>query len=449
MDIINLAFIVLILLILAFFLLNKYEVGLSLSVFFLILLPQNLLIETPFNFNLTIHRLILLLLFVVWRIKHKNAIKIQQAPFFSILIWLAIINSISLFFSKDFVFSLKTYLQFTVEITLFYIIVVTSIDSEDNAFRLLRYICYALTFVAILAVIERYTGFNPVDSFIPGYVRRGGYRNDVMATYPHRILLGAAMAMGWPIVFTLSNIVEKRRLVSWASLIMILSACYFSFSRGPWIASLIAGLILFILSSSKLKGKIFIILFLIMLTMVIRPGIWDTMDSLAQETMDPYSLKGTSYQWRWELWRKAFAEVSKSPERAIFGYGPGTSEALNWRDKVSFLGGVMDDFSSWDSHYATLLLETGFLGLGTFTILHLIVLKQMYFVWHKTRDETYKTILIGLIASVVVMLFMMLNVKIFAAQLNYLFWVLVAISITLGSIEKQAKNISESGRNEK
>lgn len=433
MNLIHVSIILPILSFLTYYLIRDFKKGLCIAVFLFASLTARLSIETFGNFpDLTIHRLILLLIFIFWTVKNKSNVKFVDIPFIYLMILVGIANLISLIVSVEFVFSLKSYLSFTIEIIIFYIIMTTTVSDEKYARRMLNYICFALFLVAFLAVIEKYTGFNPVDTYVHGYVRKEKYVNDVMSTYSHRILLGTAMAMGWPIAISLIDFYKDypfRKVSLWIAACSLVSSCYFAYSRGPWIASLIAALIMFILGTSGLKNKLLIVAVIAICTMVIRPGIWDTIGNLAEATMDPYSAKGSSYEWRWELWRKAFYEISKSTERALFGYGPGVSEAMDLHGSVSFLD-VEDDFWSWDNHYAANLLEGGYVGFGILIILYTVILKKLYTIWRVSNDS-YKNLLASIIASVAVMLFMMTNVKIFAPQLNYIFWTLISIGTTL------------------
>lgn len=439
MNLFSLLIILSILVPLSFKLISDYNSGLCLAVFLCIFLTHHIVLETGGNFpNFTIQRLILILLFITWLLSHqKSEQSFTHVPFFNILVLIGVVNLVSLLMSADFVFSLKQYLSFTVEIILFYTLIMTVLSSsnKDDIIRLLSYSCFALAVIAFFAIIERYTGFNPVDALVPGYVRQSKYSGDILSTYPHRILLGAAMAMGWPLALALADYFKKERSKSvlfWGFIIMLVPSCYFSFSRGPWIASLIAGGVMLILGSGNIKKKLIFVMVLISLILIMKPGVFDTIRNLFEETLNPSSFKGETYQYRWELWSIAYEEVSKSIGRFLFGYGPGMSEVFHF-DRILSYSGDRYEVWSWDNQYAVYFLEGGLIGLALSITLYLSVLGSLFIRWRKV-DKQYKNLIAGISASVVVMLFMMTNVKIFAPQLNYLFWTLISSAIALSRV---------------
>lgn len=438
MNFISLPIILLILIPVVHYLTRDYKKGLSIVALLLVSLTSYLVVKTPGNLpNFTIHRLLLIILFIAWYDRKRLYNALPQSPFIFLLLLITITNFISLLVSPDFTFSLKSYLSLIIEVFLFYIITITTISSDTNTpedvLGILSYICFGLGIVAFFAVIEKYTGFNPVDTYVPGYSRKYSMTNDVMSTYPHRILLGVAMAMGWPVALALYDEGKRSRFKYWVLAILLISACYFSFSRGPYLATILAGLTMLILGSSRIKKRLVFIGILVLFTLIVKPGVWELLKNMHASTMDPNTLKGSSYEYRWELWRKAYAQVSKSTERSLFGYGPGTSHVLDLEGIVSYGDyGYISSFWSWDNHYACCLLEGGFVGLGLVVILYTCVLCKLFSIWLSVHRR-YKDIMAAIITSTTVMLFMMTNVYIFAPQLNYLFWTLVSVGITLGS----------------
>ena len=148
-------------------------------------------------------------------------------------------NIFILIFAVDFTTTLKEFISFLVEVVLFYVILSSTIKTREQSIRLLTFIVYGLGTVALLAIIERFTGFNPVDSFVPGYFRDGRLVRNILSTYPHRILLGTALAMGWPLSIALQeyykNYKFKKNLFKIFEIALVIG-CYYSFSRGPWLA---------------------------------------------------------------------------------------------------------------------------------------------------------------------------------------------------------------------
>jgi O-antigen ligase len=385
------------------------------------------------NFNL--QRLILIVLLIAAIIKNRLLHTNRAVPFLWVLLSYAVVNLLPLIFSIDLVMSIKAYLAFTIEIVLFYFIISTSIDAKKDARRVVFAAASALVAVAVLALMERYGGFNPVDVFMPGYVRKPEYEKDVLSTFPHRILLGTAMAMGWPLVLSFAQGGKAGRWIWWSGLGVMLLSCYLSFSRGPWIASMLGGICMFLFSTPAVRRQIMIVVALMALVLVMRPGVWETIAVSAQDTADGNSFKGQTYKYRWELWRIAWKKISPSSERLLFGFGQGSTEVMTFDAELSYTGETTKLWS-WDNHYAATLMETGLAGLAAFAGLYLFILLKIFGLRIAIAEQD-KTMHASILAAAVVMLFMMTNVAMFAPQLNYLFWSLIAAGLHLGAGDLQ------------
>jgi O-antigen ligase len=172
-----------------------------------------------------------------------------------------------------------------------------------------------------------------------------------------------------------------------------------------------------------------------------RPGVWRTFGDQVSATMDPTTVDASSYQYRWDLWKIAYAEVMKSPDRMLFGYGPRSTMALETR-RTTGMGRDMQVWS-WDNHYANYLVTTGFVGLAAVACLHIAIVSGIGKAWLRMRGPP-RDVIAGMAASLGVLFFMMTNVLIFAQQLNYLFWILVcAAMITWRSYDSEGDDYSD------
>jgi len=412
---------------LAYQLARNYQKGLALAAALLVSLSHHLMFITPGNLpNFPIHRLIIILLLAFWLPRGQNLSRIRQAPYLLWFVLLGLTNLISVIFGLELVNGIKEYLSFTFEFLLFYIMTVTSLNNRSDALRVLCYVWAGLCVVAAIAFFERRTGTNPMEWIVPDY--KASYPYDTLSTYPHRILFGAAMAMAFPITLILPPMSRWQRWTYLLSAFLIAAACYFSVSRGPWLGALVGVLILTAMGSLKLK-KIMLVIFLAVLAVfIIRPGVWGTIRDLAEDTTNASTAKGSTFHYRMELWKVAFREVSKSPVRFLWGYGPGSTGSLSLERDVDE---GTKEYWSWDNHYAWQLLETGFLGLGAALLLYTRFMVGMVRIWRRLGSPD-RTLLVGLISSMMVLLFMMTNVMIFAQHLFYLFWILASVGITLG-----------------
>jgi O-antigen ligase len=404
--------------------------GLAYATFLCVSMTTFLRIPLPGSLpQLTIFRLILISLFIFWfprRRQHQGAVPLAGFFWF----W-ALANLASLLFtSVGFVTSLKRYLDFVLEVSGFYLIVITSLENREQGQRLLHAAVAGIAFVAVLAFLEKYARFNPVHYFVAPDEEDASSFRDVAATFQHRILLGTAMAMTWPLAFALLNQAQQkgRKLLLWASVVAILAACYFAQSRGPWLAAGLAGGVMFVMAGWQIRRRLVWLPILACCLLASRPGVWDTILGSAKVTADKDSFKGGTFRYRLELWKVAWTEVSKSPLRTLVGYGPGCGLESDIEWNLSYRD-FESDVWSWDNHYAYELFQSGVIGLTALLCLYLAVARNLFRLYREA-DASDRQILAALLASVLVLVFMMSNVLIYAKQLNFLFWTIAAVGLS-------------------
>src|ERR1035441_7614832 len=236
---------------------RDFTKGFAYAVFLCVLMPTYLRIEVGGGLpQLTIYRLVLISVFVFWLRRPFERWPLAEIPLLRQLCLWAAVSLVSLLLTSiSFYTSLKRFLDFVLEIYLFYLLLATSLRNADDAFRMLRAAWFGVSLVAMLAVLERYTGYNPV-YWLSG--EEFGVRRDIVATYQHRILLGTGMAMALPLAlgFLGSVYVESpRRLYLWASIVLIIAASYYAQSRGPWIAAILAGITLIFFANRFIRNR--------------------------------------------------------------------------------------------------------------------------------------------------------------------------------------------------
>jgi O-antigen ligase len=429
---------------------RNFEKGLAHAVFWCVWMTTFLRIQTNGVLpELTIHRLILVTLFTFWIRKPEYRARLRETPLVRSFGFWAIVSAASLLgTSIDFGDSLKAYLDFIAEVGVFFVIVSTTLRKREDAIRVLRAAALAITIVAFFGVIEHYKGFNPVDAFIPGYAREDGTGHDVLSTYQHRILLGTGMAMGFSVglallALNLKGFPGKKML--WITVILCLSTCFFAQSRGPWLACIGSLCVMAWLGSMKLRKRLLIIPILAALTVVIKPGVLDSLSSKAEDTMDTDSFKGGTFQYRLELWRIAWNQVTLSPHRFLLGYGPGSGRGVDLEWSLSYRSRDMK-IESWDNQFAYDLFRCGV--IGSIASLNLFVgMWWRLFKLAKNSTEN-RDALAALVGAVSALVFMMSNVYIFARQLDYFLWSVVASTFVLAGNYDEPKSDEEFIENE-
>jgi len=144
-----------------------------------------------------------------------------------------------------------------------------------------------------------------------------------------------------------------------------IAACYYSGSRGPWFGAAIAGVVMYLLASARVRKSMRIFGYLTIFMIIARPGVRDTLVDLTMSTFDEDSYRGASYSYRKELWPVAINLAKTSPVRALFGHGGMSTEGMDLSDRFQFGGSTfLIGYSSWDNNYACDLVEFGYVGLG-------------------------------------------------------------------------------------
>jgi O-antigen ligase len=423
--------------------------GLAYAVFLCVLLPTELRIQIPGNLpQLTIYRLILISLFVSWLCNRELRRGIASPPLLPYLWLWGVANLISLLLTQaDFVDCLKRFLDRTLEVFAFYYLISRSLRTSDDARRIVRAILNALVIVSVLGIYERHAGFNLSVAYLGGGSSGGPY-GGIQSTFQHRILLGGALAMGVPLAFVLMCWDEEaprrsRSLFLWSAIALLIAACYFTNSRGPWLALALALGIVGLLGSKRMKKMIVLIGLAALMALALKPGVWESLSQRAAETTEANSLKGGNFFYRLELWKVAWNEISQSPERLLFGCGPGSGAGREIAWDLSYRG-TRDEISSWDNQWAYDLFQSGCIGFAVTLALYWALIKARFHSW-RFGEPLERDRHVCILASECAMVFMMTNVLIFSKQLDYMFWSLVASGYVLAtrSVEEPCEQTAE------
>jgi O-antigen ligase len=413
--------------------------GMRLIFALLVFLPTSLRIELPGAFpQFTIHRLLIVVAFIFLIRNRDPNRKRWPIPAITLVLLLGLSQFVSLVLGTQFVAGIKGFLNYIIEVALFYVLISEYIQTEKEIVQLLSCICYGLAAVAIVATIEKYFHVNLVEKVLPSsgaaWIEAGNITaGDITSTYPHRILLGYAMVMGVPLSLALSSQFGETRpgRVMYGIALLLIGATYFSMSRGPWLGVALAVVGIAVLGGKGARRKVVYIALVAAAILIFRPGVRETIQNLYSATLDENSQKGSSYQTRWELWTVAWKEIQKSPERLIFGYGPASTESMDlsdyWYGQEGYSSSMTKiGHTSWDNNYAADLIELGLIGLVLEMILFLSIIRTLVDNWRRS-DPEIRIVSGGVTVACLVFMFAMTNVFIFAPQLKYLFWALVAI----------------------
>jgi hypothetical protein len=425
--------IVIVLLFIIFGFYKNYYKGLYYSIFSILLFPENMCIAINISLpTLTIQRLVLIVMFFFWFF-NKNINKNKNIFFMQILILLSISNFISIFLSPIYLVAFKRYFYFLFESIIFFLIIQTSIKDRIVLNNIIKSVAYSLLFLSIVGIIQRYTGIQP--HFYFGDRLSYDFQkvsvdlsstSDVTSFYNHRIHFGIACSIG-TLYFLYLSVMEKNKklLYVFFSLVTMISL-YFSFSRGPWLSLFLAFSFLVIVYPKIYFKKAVIFLLLSSTILIIRPGIFETLSGYYNNTLDPTTVKGSSFNWRFTIMNLALNNLLNSPSvlNIFFGYGLG-SVAINDFGTALLTTNRTVEIESWDCEFASKIYQEGIFGVALLLYIYFLCFyKGLIYFYHKTPHP--QEILLCL-SCILVFIFMKINVSIFSSQLVYCEYINFAI----------------------
>lgn len=443
--------------IIIFFLINKGRKGpaemLPYFCFIIIIIPHNADIELGNFPNINMQRLSLTILFLsAIFFKNKNfykSIKIFYIPFFYLIILTIITGLVSTIFSINFVVSIKDWLMNVIEFYLLYFVLVKSIRNIEDINKIVYWISIAIFIVTIFGLIETYMQWHPAE-YLPAVesrlvLARGGSGNPDLYSrgfrpkggFPASQLLATTMVLGMVIsayLITKYKSITKKYLYL-ASMLFMGLLLYKTMSRGPWLAAGIAFMFLFSFSTIKIRKIVFIFGMVVIIFLLFRSGVYDTISRLYIHSSDTNSVLGSSYEYRFVLIDIAQEYLSRDMLRMFFGYGPETFFYLNIT--APFLDGYYN-FLSCDSSWVEFAMDLGLIGLFSMGLLlgYIVI-----YIWRniKYTSEENRNLLSIILSFIFAYYFLMTNISIYGwVQMGYLFWIIVALAISIIRLEKES-----------
>jgi O-antigen ligase len=357
-------------------------------------------------------------------------------------------------YSLSFVTSIKQLLAQLIEFYLMYYLIVRIITNIETIRKMLYAMTMALGVCCLFSLFEVYKSWSilkifPSSNWItynggldPLYSELGrGLR--VRSTFPHPILFGDALVIGIILSLYLLGYWAKgrRRLFLWASLMLMFWAIYKTQSRGPWLATILCSFLMFLMVKKAVRKYLITASVLALAVLLVRPGVWQSIDALYQASTDPNQPVGTSYLYRHALVDSIVDAVQKEPGRMLLGYGLGTFRERGL--EVNFLG-ERRRWYTCDDNWAAFLYETGYVGLiliGILLFWPLVLAFKNY--WRLPKPES--TLCGVLSISIAGFYFLMLSVAAYSwGQQGYMNWILISISISLPSIARRRQIAVES-----
>jgi hypothetical protein len=422
-----------------------FEAALPCFVFFVTLLPEECRVNLAGLFELYTHRLALIVLFILFLASRKK-FAIRRIPLRSLIFlhvgWVLISTAVSIVTATSF----KIVLAQVAEYYLVYYIFLKSILKVQTIYNILFAMVAAMCVASVFGLFDIYANWSVLTIFPsdlqqtygtgdPLYAELTGRGVRARSTFPHPILLGAALAMTIPVMLYLLSIFDKgvKKLFLQLSLVLAFWALFKTSSRGPWLATGLSLTPLILVSKKKTRQWLLIAGALAVAVLILRPGVAETIGTMFWATLDPNNPIGESYQYRPALLRTVNQSLSDDPVRALFGFGLGS-----FREKglvVEMPGIETHRWYTCDSSWIQFAYETGYVGC---LILATLLLKPLLIAWNSYRrlPKSDAYFCFTCMCCLFACYFCMGSVSAYGwGQNGYMLWILISCTISY-SVQK-------------
>ena len=415
------------------------ERALPFAAFLIALVP----IESLFPlglFTLTTHRIIVGVLAVLYLTRGKRtAGSLRKTPTPLKVIMLIHITWCLVATANSIVpeLSIKKLCSVVLEYYLLYLIFYKSISKIETIHKILMAIVMAISLCCVWGSFEAYKGWDILDYFPAvghhwGALTGAGEQDrEVRAhgTYDHAILYGAVLAMAITLDLYLLSIFTKpkQKVFLWIGLCLMFLNIYKTSSRGPWLDVMLGCLLLLLFGKRQTRKTILLLGALSVSVLLVRPGVWDTIAGIYDNTFNGDTATASSYSYRFALQHAAVERALNNPTtHAIWGYGP---ESFYDVHLEGMLLGKPHVFLSCDHAWVEFLVETGFVGLF---IMIVLLMKPAWTALkgYRRRSPEDKHLSFLLFVNFVMFYFQMYSVGMYSwGQNGYLLWILIAITM--------------------
>jgi putative inorganic carbon (HCO3(-)) transporter len=293
-----------------------------------------------------------------------------------LIIIFVFIMVVSTIFSSDKISSVKR----TITVAGYFIIFVGLSSFEDKNFvkKCLKIFVLLCVIHSVYAIVQYFTGIGIVHKGYQKYSR-------VIGVVGHFNSLAGILGLVFPIVVSFFYFLKRKKVLNLVYSIILLAGIVLTFTRGIWLGTFFAFLVLSFLFDKRLVFFILLFSILIFLIPQTKKRILSTFESRNQTTRI-YFLKETP-----KLVLKQF----------ILGYGPDSFRKVFYEHYPDF-----PEQGHFHPHnmYLHILFELGILGLLTFLVLFYKILEWLIKVYYLSQEKFVKSLILGTIGSVIVFL---------------------------------------------
>lgn len=325
--------------------------------------------------------------------------------------------------------AIKAILEFRWIVELWFMVLVLSHVQDWN--KLYKFILGTLATSSAIVLVFYFTGFNPVLLMKPGHLpseslaepRLGGFFGHSMP-FAHTYSMAFFIAAGF-FLLNRKSLSRNWQIASGIGLLCTFLAIIFSYSRGIWLACIVAAVGALVISKNKSLLKALVAgAVLAGLAFAIVPDLQGRVTSTAQQKVNGDNQRKVLYRANWEIFKD-------HPIIGI-GYGYNRIKLREYYDRLEIPAGFFEGHAH--NQYVQWLSGTGILGLGFYMWFVLLVLFQNYQLFRDTASPPEKGILLGTLMAQICFLVASLTEANFSIAKNrgmYLFVIAIFFALKL------------------
>ncbi len=424
------------------------------ATFLLMLFPVECQIAVPGLSDLDAQRVIVITLLVLQFVFPDKKDTVGGRSYLS-LKWLLILQivwlGVATINSAVVVISVKAVISQILDFMVVYWIYARNIRRGETVRGILGGYVSALIALSVIGIAEVYQDWSPVALFPTVAHHFGAADVDdragrIQSTFGHPILFGLALAMAIPAALCLTSLAKDKREKWFFGLgILPMFLCiYKTGSRGPWIALFMSLCLLALLGDSTIRKKLGGIAVLVLVVLVVRPGVFDTLHNIYAGSKDSDSAMGESYQWRYVLYGLVPVELNHSIGRALWGHGPNSFYYLGIKTAAQVDGEIhIVPVESCDSAVVLLLIETGYLGFAI-AMLPLLTVWRTALLGCVRSTGLDRLIPLTFFCMLCAYFFLMTNVQNYGwGQQSYMLWIVMAMAMLNPALLRAEEDMPE------
>lgn len=418
-------------------------------VFFVTLLPEECRIPLPGLFDLYTHRLALIVLAILFFTGKKKGLA-GPLPLKNLILlhagWLLLSTAVSIAFMT----SVKQLIAQVIEYYAVYYIFVKSISDVRTIVKIAFAMTAAICVACICGFPEIHNGWS-VLSLFPAELRQTYGNSDglyaeltdrgirMRSTFPHPILFGGAISMTIPLALYLLTAVKSRfqKGFLYFSLLMMFWCIYKTTSRGPWLATVLSLGLLIVAGKGKLRKQIVALVILVVLALLARPGVADTIWNTYLATMSTETQMGASFEYRPALFRTVNKSLRDQPLRGVLGFGLGSFRQAGLIIELPSLDIETHRWYTCDSAWILFAYESGYVG---FLIIAALLFKPVIMTFRSyrklpKRDRNFSAVCLSCFVS---FFFVMVSVAVYGwGQSGFMLWTMIALTVSYSGLKRQ------------